>query len=236
MRIKKLAAAVLAAAVTTTSSAYAVSFTDIWGHWAEKIIISLADSGIINGITPTEFVPEGTVTRAEFLKMAMETSGIEPVDFREGECLDAVSGDWFCGYMQSALDKGLIPAEMIGGCVIRVVSETDEEGNVVSKAVYTGAFGGNTPITREEMAVITQNTYQYSLNANTMRDMNTDFETEFTDIADISEWALQSVKLACAQGFIEGMDDGSFAPTATATRAQSAAIISRVMDKVKKER
>ncbi len=236
MKIKKITAAVLAAAVMTANAAYAASFTDIWGHWAEKVIIRLADSGVINGITPTEFAPEGTVTRAQFLKMAMETNGIKPVDFREGECLDAVGSDWFSGYMQSALDKGLIPSEMIGGYSVNVVSQTDAEGNVTSKAVYTGAFGPDTPINREEMAVITQNTYQYSLNASTMRDMSEAGKKEFSDAENISEWALASVNLACAQGFIEGMDDGSFAPKATATRAQAAAIISRVMDKVKKER
>ncbi len=236
MKLKKITAAVLAAAVMTANAAYAASFTDIWGHWAEKIIIRLADSGVINGITPTKFAPEGTVTRAQFLKMAMETNGIKPVDFREGECLDAVKTDWCGGYMQSALDKGLIPSEMIGGYSVNVVSQTDADGNITSKAVYTGAFGPNTPINREEMAVITQNTYQYSLNASTMRDMSEPGKKEFSDAENISEWALASVKLACAQGFIEGMDDGSFAPTATATRAQAAAIISRVMDKVKKER
>lgn len=166
----------------------------------------------------------------------METNGIKPVDFREGECLDAVKTDWFGSYMQSALDKGLIPAEMIGGYSVNVVSQMDADGNITSKAVYTGAFGPNTPINREEMAVITQNTYQYSLNASTMRDMGETADMEFTDNDSISEWTRPSVNLACAQGFIEGMDDGSFAPTVTATRAQAAAIISRVMDKVKKER
>lgn len=235
MEIKKITAAALASVVMTTAAS-AASFSDISGHWAEPVINALADKGVVNGVSPTAFNPEGTVTRAEFLKMAMETNEIKPVEFRDGECLDALKRDWFCGYLQSALDKGLIPSEMIGGYTVKVISEKDEDGNITSKAFYNGVFGGNTPITREEMAVITQNTYQYSLNANTMRDMNEALETEFTDSADISEWALQSIKLACAQGFIEGMDDGSFAPTATATRAQSAAIISRVMDKVKKER
>lgn len=234
MKFRKLTAAVLAAAVMSSTAVYAVEFTDIWGHWAEKIIIKLSDEGVINGITPECFEPEGTVTRAEFLKMTMEANNIPTVDFRAGECLDAGKSDWFAGYLQSALDKGLIPAEMIGGYSVRVVSETDADGNIQSKALYNGAFGGNAAINREEMAVITQNAYQYSLNANTMKDMSAPEENEFIDSEDISVWAIPSINLACAQGFIEGMDDGSFEPKATATRAQAAAIISRVMDKIKR--
>lgn len=234
MKIKKLTAAILAVTALTSTAVYAVEFTDIHGHWAESTINALAEKGVVNGVTPTTFNPEGTVTRAEFLKMAMETNGIKTVEYRQGECLDATPSDWFGVYVQSALDKGLIPSEMISGYGVKVVSETDADGNVTSKAVYNGAFGGNAPINREEMAVITQTTYQYMLNANTMRDLNESDKKEFTDAENISSWALTGVKLACAQGFIEGMEDGMFAPKATATRAQAAAIISRVLDKVKK--
>lgn len=234
MEIKKTAAAFFAAAVLITNVVCEASFTDIRGHWAEATINALADKGVVNGVTLTTFNPEGTVTRAEFLKMAMETSGIKTVEYRAGECLDATGNDWFSGYLQSALDKGLIPEEMIGGCNIRVISETKDDGTVVSKAVYSGAFGGNAAINREEMAVIAQNMYQYTLNANTMKDMNEASKTEFTDNEDISEWAAQSIRLACAQGFVQGMDDGSFMPKSTATRAQAAAIISRILAKVNK--
>lgn len=234
MKIKKLTAVILAVTALTSTAAYAVEFTDIRGHWAESTINALADKGVVNGVTPTTFNPEGTVTRAEFLKMAMETNNIKTVEYRQGECLDAQKNDWFSGYLQSALDKGLIPSEMIGGYTIRVESETDEDGNVTSKAVYGGAFGGNAAINREEMAAIAQNTYQYSLNANTMKDMQEAAEIKFSDNDSISEWALGSVSLACAQGFIQGMDDGTFAPKSTATRAQAAAIISRILDKISK--
>lgn len=232
MKFKRAISITAAVMLAVSANVSAAEFTDIWGHWAEKVILKLSDEGVINGITPERFEPEGTVTRAEFLKMTMEANNIETVDFRAGECLDAGKNDWFSEYLQSALDKGLIPAEMIGGYSVRVVSDTDADGNIQSRALYNGAFGGNAAINREEMAVITQNAYQYSLNASTMRDMTEPEENEFTDSENISVWAIPSIKLACAQGFIEGMDDGSFAPKATATRAQAAAIISRVMDKI----
>ena len=54
---------------------------------------------------------------------------------------------------------------------------------------------------------------------------------EFADQSDISRWAEVSVKLAAANGFIEGMGDGSFMPADNATRAQAATIILRVINK-----
>lgn len=231
MKLKKIAAVILTVAAISSSAAYAADFTDIKGHWAEQTINALAEKGVVNGVTQTAFRPEGTVTRAEFLKMAMEASSIKPVDFRMGECLDAVAKDWFSGYLQSALDKGLIPSNMISNYSVDVVSKVDETGNFLSKAIYNGAFVGNLPITREEMASFAQITYQYSLNANTMNNMNAAIELEFADKDLISAWAVPNVKLACAQGFIEGMDNGMFAPKSTATRAQAATIISRILEK-----
>ncbi|MCD8391314.1 MAG: S-layer homology domain-containing protein [Firmicutes bacterium] len=229
MRFKKTAATLLSCALTfaVSANALAASFTDISGHWAEDTIIALADGGVVNGVTETEFQPDEKVTRAEFLKMVMNAVGIETVEYRYGECLEVKSDDWFAPYVQSALDKGIMPSNMITGYTVEVV--TDEDGS--TRAVYGGAFNGILPITREEMAVMTQYMYQYTRNANTMKDMEGASEMPFTDVGDISGWAYETVKLAYAQGFIDGMDDGTFSPTATATRAQAAIIISRLMAK-----
>lgn len=233
MKIKKISAICAVSLALTTNIAFAADFTDIRGHWAESTINALAGQGVINGVTPTTFKPEGTVTRAEFLKMAMEASGIKPIAMRAGECLDATQKDWFSSYLQSALDKGIVPEQMINNCTINVLNKTDENGNVTSAALYDGAFLGNLPITREEMAALSQITYQYALNANTMKKMKDPVELTFTDNSAISEWVLPYVKLAVAQGFITGMDNGSFAPRLTATRAQAAVIIDRILNQNK---
>ena len=231
MKLKeKIIAAALSAVMMTASAAAlpalaAPKFTDISGHWAEATIIDLADKGVVHGVTSTEFNPDGTVTRAEFLKMAMEVMGIGTVPFRRGECLETQRTDWFAPYLQSALDKGLIPENMIAGYSLDVHRVED----VTIKAVYSGAFNGYIPITREEMAVIAQYMYQYTRNANTMRHMAEGAELKFSDSDDISGWAHEAVKLAYAQGFIDGMGDGTFAPKATATRAQAATIISQMI-------
>ena len=45
--------------------------------------------------------------------MAMDSFGIVGHAYRDGECLDATNDDWYCYYLQGALDKDIIPKEMI---------------------------------------------------------------------------------------------------------------------------
>ena len=212
-----------------TSTVYAANFEDIKGHWAENTINRLANRGIVNGISEYQFEPNGVVTRAEYLKMMMNLVGIETAQWRTGECLDAAAGDWYAPYLQSALDKGLIPKEMIASYKAHVTVSVDEDGNTVSGVRYTGAFNGNLPIEREEMAVLTMHLYQYAADA---KEAETAVKSvSFKDMDEISVWAQPSVKLAVTKGFIEGMDDGSFQPSETATRAQAATILGRILDK-----
>ena len=51
----------------------------------------------------------------------------------------------------------------------------------------------------------------------------------FTDQDQISSWALDSVQKAVALGLLKGMGDGFFAPVDSATRAQSAVVIYRLL-------
>lgn len=233
--MKKLIA-LAAASVLLFQTAYAADFIDTNGHWAQKEISTLADKGIINGFTDGSFLPEGEVTRAQYLKMVMEAVGIGTVELREGECLDADSNDWYAPYLQSALDKGLIPNQMIAGYKASVDAKYNNDGNAVTAVLhYSGAFNGNIEITREEAAYLTVTLCQYTLNANTMTKFKfTADDTSFTDEDSINEWTRNSVALAVSNGIITGMDDGSFLPTETTTRAQAAVMISRLAELIEK--
>jgi hypothetical protein len=230
--MKKVIVSILAAAMLTTSNVLAISFDDTRGHWAEQTINTLAERGVVNGFTDTEFVPDGEVTRAQYLKMIMEATGVEATEYREGECLEAVASDWYAPYLQKALDIGLIPESMIAGFKQNVEYEVDEEGKATySKVTYSGAFNGNLPISREEMAVLTEYFYQYTRTVLTNDKTDISSVADFADSESISSWAQNSVKLAVANGFIEGMDDNTFSPKTSATRAQAATVILRVLNK-----
>ena len=173
-------------------------------------------------------LPDAEVTRAQYLKMIMNAVGVQTEECEKDLCLDASKYDWYSGYLNSALKKGLIPEEMISDYDVEIIPNAE---GTSAQVIYSGAFEGNKSITREEMAFLTMSMYQYILNAKTMQSLAPPKNVYFTDSESISIWAQSGVSLAAANGLITGMDDGSFAPKQTATRAHASTIISRVLDK-----
>lgn len=234
--MKKIAVTMLIVSALLTTTALGADFKDMKGHWAEDAVNTLADRGVIDGFTNELFAPDEEVTRAQYLKMIMETTGMDVTPFREGECLELKGNEWYAPYLQKALDCGLVPGAMITGFKQNVVYTVDENGKATeSKVVYSGAFNGNLPISREEMAVLTQYVYQYTRTILTNEQIDTSKARDFDDSADIGDWAKASVKLAVANGFIEGMENNCFNPKSAATRAQAATIILRVSNKQEKK-
>ena len=82
-----------------------------------------------------------------------------------------------------------------------------------------GTFRPDAPITRAEMSKI------ISLFAKL--DKNAD---RFSDIA--GHWAEKYIKLAAGNGWIEGYPDGTFLPQRNITRAETATMINRVLERV----
>ena len=86
-----------------------------------------------------------------------------------------------------------------------------------------GHFRPNDRITREEMAVILMRVYAMN------NEYTAEGEATFTDSAEISHWAAESIASACRLGLVTGMDDGSFAPLSSTTRAQAATVFKRLL-------
>ena len=105
------------------------------------------------------------------------------------------------------------------------VSENDWYAPYVQTAYNSGyvtgdgtSFRPNDTITRQEMAVIVSRVLNKEGTA----------ELSFTDTDKISEWAKQSISNVLSLGVMTGNADGSFAPLASTTRAQMAAILERI--------
>ena len=83
-----------------------------------------------------------------------------------------------------------------------------------------GAFNPDQEITRAEMAAILAR----------ILNMSAANGTKFSDIG--GNWAADSINQLSQAGIVNGVGDGKFAPNATATRDQSAAIIMRMLNVV----
>ncbi|MBE7051873.1 MAG: hypothetical protein E7395_04810 [Ruminococcaceae bacterium] len=83
-----------------------------------------------------------------------------------------------------------------------------------------GAFMPNACITRQDAAVMI---YRAAALADGTMPV-------FTDADSIASYARDAIASLCAAGIIKGMEDGSFAPISSLTRAQAAVMLSRIME------
>ena len=88
-------------------------------------------------------------------------------------------------------------------------------GGIVN-GVGNGVFGVGMNITRQDIATIA---------CRAMGITSSDTAVSFSDEAAIADYAKEGVAALASHGIISGMGDGSFAPTANATRAQAAKIL-----------
>ena len=113
---KKILALLLAVVMTVGTvamiGAASITFNDTDGHWAwtNGAIPYLVDKNVLNGYKNSDgsysFIPDGEVTRAEFIKMLDETFGLtatKAINFS-----DVKSTDWFCVYFQKAAAQGYL--------------------------------------------------------------------------------------------------------------------------------
>jgi hypothetical protein len=174
-----------------------VNFQDLSSvPWAEDAIKSLASLGVINGRSETIFDPNATVTRAEFAKMVCNAFGITTNTNNTQTFTDVTVSDWFYQSVEAAAAAG----------VINGISDTE--------------FAPNELVTREQMAAMLYRAVAYKGIS-----LKTGSPVSFTDASSISEYAVTAVNALSSAGVINGMDDGSFAPKESATRAQAACII-----------
>lgn|GEM_PF-6684559 len=174
-------------------------FTDISGHWAEESIKFMAAEGIINGFEDKTFAPDINVKRSEFAAMISKALALE----EEAEnCYSDVAEDaWYKEYAEKCTAAGII------------------EGS-------DGQFRPEDLITREEMAVIIYRSEKYF---GLIDDETAEELTTFRDDNEISIWAKKAVAQTVNDGIIKGMGDNCFCPKLSATRAQAAVVLEKLL-------
>ncbi|MCZ8517503.1 S-layer homology domain-containing protein [Paenibacillus filicis] len=190
------------------SSVYAViemnkSFTDISGHWAEGYIKLLANKLVVDGATDTLFQPERGITRAEFAALVVRSLGLD-TSSTSTSFKDVSSSDWFAGVVGAAVN-----AKIIDGY----------EDNT---------FKPNNQINREELAAMVVRALNYAGAAPAAN--GTSSLAKFKDANSIV-WAKNEIAVAVDAGIIDGMTNDTIGPRQTATRAQSATMLKRLLVK-----
>lgn len=98
-------------------------------HWAYEYVTTLAEAGVLSGVSEDSFNPDGNVTREEFAKLIVGALGLE-LSYGASPFLDVDANAWYAPYVAAAAQAGII----LG---------SDD-----------GTFGVGRYITRQEMAVM----------------------------------------------------------------------------------
>lgn len=164
----------------------AFPFTDVpTSAWFYDSVRNVYENYIMNGVSPTLFQPNGTMSRAMVATVLWRLEG-EPEMDDTSVFTDVPRGQWYTQAITWAYEQGIITG------------------------YGSGRFGPQDNVTRQQLAAML---FRY---AKTM------------DL-DGGERAREAFAWAVAKGHINGTSPTTLSPTGTATRAQCAAILTRML-------
>ncbi|MDY6315125.1 MAG: S-layer homology domain-containing protein [Clostridia bacterium] len=177
------------------------AFSDIEaGAWYFDSVKSAFEKGLMQGVTETEFAPNALLTRAMFITILYRLEG-EPAA-NAANFTDIPKDAWY----EKAVSWGY-ENKIISG-----MSETE--------------FAPDENITREQMAAIIARYAEFK-----GKDISADADlTVYSDFDAISEYAAGALKYTVSNGIIVGKSESTLNPTDTATRAEAAAILTRISE------
>ena len=182
-----------------------VDYADLDGSPAHKAALRLAEEGIFVGEYRNGqyfFDPDQTVSRAEFLSLAMAVAGLEPMEdvTVTGFSDDAAIPTWAKGCVSSALSAGVIQGSR------------DDSGAPV--------FGAEEAITQGEATVMLNNLLDVA-----------DVPLEvFASEGTGAHWASQAAANLAASGVLREEETNSAALGGTLTRADAAELLDGALD------
>ena len=180
------------------------AFSDITNHWAKADIDFVVSRGLFSGTSATTFSPDMPITRGMFVTALGRLAGIDPASYQSRSFTDVKADAYYAAYVEWAAKQNIV------------------------KGTGEGLFSPDTPVTREQMAVIMTNYARqigYTI-PTTLKDYT------FTDNSSISAWAAKEVKAMQTAGIITGKDGNCFDPQGSATRAEVAAVLRRFVELV----
>jgi hypothetical protein len=195
-----------------TNSTYSVVyhplvFKDVENHWAKDAANDMGSRMVINGTGNNNFEPDRDIARAEFAAIVTKALGLKPGEGSK-EFKDVDSSDWYSDYVKTAYEN-------------KIITGYD-----------TNTFGPQDKITREQaMVMIARAMSMTSLKAN-LADGETDsLLAGFKDGDDAADYAKGSIA-ACIKAELVYLKNSSLiASKDNITRAESAQIIKRLLQK-----
>lgn len=190
---------VIFAAVQQPSTGSA-NFSDVPANqWYAPAVSYVTQRGLFSGVSETQFAPSQSMTRGMLVSVLYRFNGTSHTG--SSPFADVSSDAWYGNAVSWAYANNLVSG----------VSDT--------------SFAPNTPITREQAAVMLARYLKFSGVA--LENGTPDFQ----DTTSISGYAKESVGAMQKAGLLSGDNEGNFRPDAQITRAEIASIFMRLCQK-----
>ena len=178
-------------------------FTDVGAKkWFYDEVKFVYDAGVMTGKSDTTFEPNANMTRAELVTILYRLAKVEGEGFSEELGFkDTKKSAWYAEYVGWAVKEALV---------------NGYEGNI---------FKPNAPVLRQELAklvVVFLDYLEVTVEGETLIE-------SFEDAAKHPKWAAEFIESLRLTGLVGGDTDGNFNPKATATRAEVATILTRLI-------
>lgn len=180
-------------------------FTDVReSDWFYGDVYYCWENELVNGTSDTTFSPDTPITRDAVVTILYRKEGSPDTSSLDNPFSDVAVGMWYTDAIKWAAANGI------------VLGSPD------------GTFQPSRAISRQEMATILSryNTYM----GVTLPETRT--YAGFNDDGVIADFAKDNVKALYMTGIINGLPNNIFGPTGTATRAQFAAMVHRLLEAV----
>ncbi len=180
---------------------YINAFEDVSdSHWFADEVAYCVKKGYMKGMTETVFSPNTLLTREQFVLILANMAGVDTEEYKDKDSTmtDVKTGYWYSGAVYWAVSEGYV------------------------KGVGDGIFGIGQSITRSQLARLL---YLYAEKQGLDMTVEEDPFEGFRDTAKIQGWAYENLRWAVAKGIITGVKSDEISPNTTATRAQTARMI-----------
>ena len=198
-----------------TVSAWAVSFSDMEGHWGREDVEYLASYGIVNGTSDTTFSPNRAMTACEAVIFCSRATGVNDADktkiaaaWRDtvNDIMPASLSSWAGTEMAVCLETGIISE-----AELRALAQND---------------GLIKTISRQDLAMYLVRAMQLEPLARSL----SSYPMSFADAASISTARQPYVYILNSYGIVEGDQSNRFLPNNSLTRVEMAVMLRRAID------
>ncbi|MFF2890537.1 InlB B-repeat-containing protein, partial [Paenibacillus sp. NPDC057967] len=182
-----------------------VTFADVEKHWSKQDVNDMGSRLVVKGTSKDRFNPEGSVTRAEFAAILVRALGLQE-NGSSSSFSDVSKSSWYYQAVSKAVEYGI------------VTGYTD------------GTFKPGATISRQEAMVMIARAMRITASQPALSDAaKATALSSFKDRGQVAGWAEQSVAETVYSGLAKGSSDGNLKPEATMTRAETAAMVRRLL-------